>query len=461
MSIKSESLKTGKLAIPLILGEIAQIILHMLDLAMIGALGANSYQQVAASALVFNVIIIPFVIGIGISMSVSQMVSLANGKGDDKLVSHYFFNGFWLCAFLAILISFGIEMSQDFILSYGGNQEKEVTEMAKPFMRVMGISIIPMILFMTLKQFTDGLEYTKIAMVLSFASVPINAFINWLLIFGNWGFPRMEMMGAAYGTLITRTLIFIALGYVVLNHKVFKKYIDLKKTEWHFKWKTIKELLHIGIPSGLQFGLEAGVFAFSAILIFELFGARQMAAHQVAMQCASFTYMISTGLSQAGAIRVSNAFGRKDWVKISTIGKSNLIISMSYGIICALFFFLLRDYLPLIFLEDSGKGSGGNNEVIVIASNLLLLAAIFQLSDTSQAISAGLLRGIKDVKVPTFLMFFGYWVISLPIGYWMATEQNFQTSGIWWGFIIGLTFTSITLTSRFFIKIKNNVTKNK
>lgn len=441
-----------QLAFPLIFGELAQMLLHIIDTAMIGALGGDSYKQVAAAALALSVINIPFVLGIGITMSVSQLVSMAKGKDDESAISHYFYNGFWLCAVSAFVISGSLELGQDILFHLG--QDREIAALALPFLRVMGISIIPMLLFMTLKQFTDGLEYTKTAMALSVLSLPLNVFINWLIIFGNWGFPRMEMLGAAYGTLITRTLIFMILAYIIFTHRIYQPYIRLRKEQWKLKWQSIKDLLHIGVPSSLQIGMEAGVFAVSAIIV-GTFGAMQLAAHQIALQCASFTFMVSMGLSQAGSIRTSNAFGQRNWFKIGEIGKSILLMALGYGVLCALFFVACKDLLPLLFLKDAGSDSG-NSTVLGLASGLLLLAGLFQISDSTQAISAGVLRGIRDVTTPTVLIFVAYWMLGLPLGYWFATVLDMKASGIWLGFIIGLTFSSLSLTKRFFNKLRSN-----
>lgn len=433
--LRDEAGKTIKLALPIIFGELAQMALHIIDTAMVGQVGA---KQLAAAALVMSVMNIPFVVGIGITIAVSQMVSMAHGRKDGQLVSHYFYNGFWLCTISALVISLGLEAGKGILFHLG--QDKEVATLAVPFMQLMGWSVIPMILFMALKQFTDGLEYTRTAMVLSVAALPLNVFINWLLIFGNLGFPRLELVGAGWGTLITRSLIFIIMGIVILRHKTFRKYVAVRTNQWNIKWKTIKELLHIGIPSSMQISMEAGAFAISGILIGTIDYVSQ-AAHQIALSCASFTFMASMGLAQAGSIRTSNAFGRNDWPKIATIGKSTLIIALMYGVFCAIGFTLLKDRLPLYFNKEL--------PVIQMASALLLFAAIFQISDSTQAIGAGLLRGIKDVKVPTILIAIAYWVVGIPVGCLLAFTFKMGASGIWLGFITGLTLSSIFLTIRF------------
>jgi len=440
--LRNEAGKTLKLAGPIILGELAQMALSLIDTAMVGSV---SYKQLAAAALVMSVVNIPFVFGIGLTMSVSQLVAMAHGRNDAQKVSHYLYNGFLLCTVAAIIISVGLEFSKDILFHL--KQDPEVAAMAVPFLRIIGISIIPMILFMTLKQFTDGLEYTRTAMTLSLIALPLNAFLNWLLIFGNWGFPRLELVGAAWGTLITRTLIFIALAIIIFKHRTFRRYIAAGRANWKFSWRTIKELLGIGIPSSLQAGMEVGVFAVSAILVGTI-GAVEQAAHQIAMNCAAFTFMVSMGLAQGGAIRVSNAYGRNDWRHILTIGKSSMLTALAYGVLCFIIFISFNNFLPRIFND--------NMEVVALASYLLIFAAIFQISDATQAVGVGLLRGAKDVKIPTLLVGVAYWVVGLPIGYLLAFHFDMKAPGIWTGLIIGLSLVSVFLTIRF-LKLKRNL----
>ena len=440
--MKKEAYSTVKLAVPIIIGELAQMSLHIIDSAMVGAI---SYKQLAATSLVISALNIPFVMGIGMTISVSQMVSMAHGQKDSKKVSHYLYNGFWLCFATAVIISLSMVFGRN-ILYYLG-QDPEVVELSIPFMKLLGISMIPMLLFMTLKQFTDGLEYTRTAMLLSLCAMPINIFLNWLLIYGNLGFPRLELVGAGWATLITRILIFVVLAFVILRHKTFREFIAPRKTEWKFNRITLKNLLKIGIPSSLQIGTEAGAFAITGIIIGTM-GAVSQAAHQIALSCAALTFMVSMGLSQAGSIRTSNAFGSTNWKKISLIGKSALLTGIIYGVICAIMFIMLRNILPKFFND--------NIEVITLASYLLLLAGIFQISDATQVIGAGLLRGIKDVKIPTYLVAIAYWVIGLPSGYLFAFTFKMGAAGMWLGFIVGLTMAGVFLSVRFLRMVKKH-----
>jgi len=409
--------------------------LHLLDTAMIGFVG---YKELAAASLVLQVINIPFIFGIGITISVAQMVSMAQGRHDRQLVSHYFFNGILLCLVAGLFISLGLHLGKNVLWHLG--QDPEVVQLALPFMGLMSTSIIPMILFMALKQFADGLQYTKTAMVLSLSAIPINFLLNWLLIYGNWGFPRLELEGAGYATLITRTLICVALVFVILKHRVFRPFMAVRKNQWKLRKAAMKQLLKIGIPSSLQIGMEAGAFAVSGIIIGTI-SAQAQAAHQIALSCASFTFMVSLGLSQAGSIRVSNAFGARQLTRIGFIGKSTLGLALIYGVLCCIIFMVFRWQLPTFFNHET--------EVITIAATLLLFAAIFQISDALQAIAAGLLRGVKDVNIPTLFIAIAYWVLGIPIGCLLAFYYNMGANGIWLGLIIGLSFSAIFLTFRF------------
>lgn len=437
-SLGQESKQTLQLAGPIILGELVQMSLHIIDAAMVGAV---SHVHLAASALVFGIINIPFVFGIGLSIAVSQMVALANGQRDASLVSHYFFNGIIICLVAACGISGLLYFGSDIVFHL--NQQPEVAILAKPFLELMSLSMIPMILFIACKQFTDGLEYTKVAMIISIMGMPMNIGINWLLIYGNAGFPRLELVGAGWGTLITRTVMLMVLILYIIKSKLFAKYIKVARRQWRINLQSWKQMLHIGIPSALQIVLEAGAFAISGILV-GMIGSEEQAAHQIALQIASFTFMVSMGLSQAGSIRVSNALGAFQHKKIAIIGRSAIIMALAYGILCAIFFTIFNTILPTFFNK--------NIEVISIAGSLLLAAAIFQIPDTLQAVSAGMLRGIRDVKVPTIYIGIAYWVFGMPIGVYLMFQQDYGPMGIWIGFIIGLTIVGSLLVTRFLKK---------
>ncbi len=432
--------RTLKISVPLIISNVSQIGLGLVDSAMIGAV---DYRQLAASSLVINIIAIPQVLGIGMTMAISPLVAIANGRKDTFKASSVLYNGFVLSSLAAVLISILMVVNRDILFQLG--QDHDVAIFAKPFYTLMAWSLIPMLMFFAVKQFCDALEFTKTAMVLSLLSLPVNAFLNWIFIYGRFGFARMELMGAGLATLITRTLIAVILILVVINHKLFEPYIKLRKKAWIMCLKTWKELLSIGIPSSLQYGLEAGAFSVSGIMIGWL-GATSQAAHQIALNLASTTFMAALGLSLGGSIRVANAYGRNNRLQMRSIGTSTIAGGLFYGLICGILFVIFQHQLPLLFTN--------NEQVAAIASTLLVMGALFQISDATQAIGVGLLRGIKDAKVPTAFVAIAYWLIGIPVGYFLSFELNMGPSGMWIGFIAGLTVSSILLNIRFLKKSK-------
>ena len=429
---------TLPIALPLIFTNLTQMALGLIDSAMAGSI---NYHQLAASSLVVNVIAIPQVIGVGLSMSVSPLVAYSRGQGNTFKSSMLLYNGCFIGLVSGLLISLSIVLGKDILLHLG--QDDVVAQLSTSYFAVMGISLFPMMLFLCMKQFADGLEYTRTGMVLSIAALPVNAFLNWLLIFGHWGFPRLELVGAGIGTLVTRILQAVVMAIVIWRHRIFRPFIELRHKAWHLNRKTIRELLHIGIPSSMQYVMEAGAFSVSGVMVGWL-GASIQAAHQIALNCASFTFMASLGLSLAGSIRVSNAAGKKDGVLLRNIGTSTIAGGITYGIICAIAFILLRHQLPLLFNNDPF--------VVSMAAYLMLYGALFQISDATQAIGVGLLRGMKDVKTPTLYVAIAYWVVGIPLGYWLAFPMKIGAAGVWLGFVAGLTASSLLLNIRFLKK---------
>lgn len=432
---------TLKIALPLIISNISQIGLGLIDSAMIGAV---DYRQLAASSLVLNVIAIPQILGMGMAISLSPMTAIANGQKDVYKASAVLFNGFILTAIVAVIISVTLVTCHNLLFHLG--QDVMVATYAVPFFKLIAWSLIPMLMFTAVKQFCDGLEYTKTAMTLSLISLPLNAFLNWVLIYGRLGFPRLELTGAGLGTLITRIIIAIILIVIVFRHKLFTSYILLRKKAWKINTHTCKELLHIGVPTSLQYGLEAAAFSVSGIMIGWL-GAASQAAHQIALNLAIATFMAASGLALGGSIRVSKAFGNGDKILMRSIGRSTITGGLIYGLICAILFVVLRNVLPVLFTN--------NKEVAAVSSYLLVFAALFQVSDATQAIGVGLLRGIRDVKLPTAFVAIAYWILGIPVGYFLAFPLNMGASGIWLGFVIGLTASSVLLNTRFLKKVSS------
>ncbi len=434
---------TLRLAIPLIISNIAQVGHGLIDSAMVGSI---NYKQLAASSLVINAVAIPQVICIGLTIAITAMVSISRGQNDDAAASRYLYNGFVLNTSVSVLIALACTLSAP-LLEYLG-QDPEIVPIAKPYFITMAWALVPMTMFLSIKQFSDALEYTQTGMMLALISLPLNAFFCWLFIYGNWGMPRLELLGAGLATLISRLLVAIVMAVIVYKHQSYKTYMVLRKKAWLISGKSIKELLHIGIPSGLQLSMETGAFSVSGIMVGWL-GASVQAAHQIALNCATATFMAVLGLSMGASIRTSHAFGGQQMNRLSQIGRSTMVGGLLYGTGAGLLFVIFRHQLPLFFNSEPA--------IVIMAGQLLLVAAIFQVSDSLQAIGAGLCRGIKDVKTPTVLVTIAYWGIGIPAGYWLAFKLGLGAAGIWWGFVIGLSMAAIFLNRRFLQLIKRNV----
>ncbi len=431
-----DMLKSWRIAYPIIIGNLVQTLLGVIDSAMVGSIHST---QLAAASLVNSVLAVPTVFGFGLSMAIGPLVSNAIGEGKENKPLQLLYNGLWVAVIWAIMLAVAIHYNSEVVFMLG--QDKAVAEIAQPYLEIMGWSMIPFILFMVVKNFSEGLEYTWTPMLVSVLAVPLNVLVNYMFIFGKWGAPRMELTGAGIGTLVSRIVILMVLTWLVFTHRKYARFRKCLGDQLRIKFDQIKEIIRIGIPSGLQYSMESGAFAFSGIMVGWI-GAQQQAAHQIAINYAALTFMVSLGLSAAGSIRVGQAYGRREWGIVRSIGRNILFMGTVYGSLMALFFILFKGQLPYLFNDEA--------RVVLYASILLMYASIFQISDSVQAIAVGLLRGIQDVNIPTIIVALAYWGIGIPAGYYLAFRLDMQSSGIWLGFVIGLSTSATLLLIRFF-----------
>ena len=434
MAVSKEIKTTFLLAYPVMLSQLGQVAVGVADSMMVGRLGA---LELAASSLANSIFFVALMFGIGISMGLTPLVSNAFGKGKTNQISRLFSNSL-LINFLAGVALFGLVLlfSQSLSLL---NQPKEVEALALPFLLIITASLVPLMVFQAFKQFVEGLSQTKQAMFITIAANLVNVFLNWLLIWGYWGFPELGFLGAAWATLISRVLMMVLMGGYVLTSK---RYNDFKIQIFRFKpnWTLCQRILKIGIPTGFQFIFEVSAFSAAAIMMGWI-SVNALAGHQIALNLASISYMMATGVATAGMIRVSHYIGKEDYVGMKEVGRVAFGMVAAFMFVCALLFFAFRFYLPTLYIDDP--------EVISLAASLLILAGFFQISDGIQVVGLGVLRGMEDVKVPTLVTFFAYWALGLPLGYLLAFKFAFGESGIWIGLLIGLTITAALLFYRF------------
>ena len=426
--------ETIKLAYPVVIGQLGHMMLGVVDSLMVGRLGA---VQLAASSLVNGLILLILVLGIGMSVALTPLVAIAKGSEKHDECGIILRQGLLVNIVFSFLLVVVIYFLADLI--HYLNQPVEVAQYAESYLKILNISIIPFMLFQTYKQFSEGLSFTKPPMTILIFSVFINAFLNWILIFGNLGLPRLELDGAGYATLMTRIFMAAAIFIYIRNAKSFQEF-DPSLRFKSVNFKVIRKIVNIGVPGGFQMFFEVGGFSFAAIMVGWI-GVNELAAHQIALNLASITFMVGLGISISVTIRVGNFLGKRDSVEIKKAGYSALFIIAVIMSLFGIMFFAFRNYLPTLYINDV--------EVIKIASSLIIIAAIFQIVDGLQIVGVGILRGLTDMKAPMVISFIAYWVIGLPVAYLLGFIFDFGVEGIWVSFVVGLTLAAIFFILRF------------
>lgn len=426
--------KTLLLAYPVILSQLGHVMVGVVDTAMVGQIGS---MQQAAVALSNSLYMLVLVFGLGVSYGITPLVAAADSRKDFSenalLLKHSIIVNTVMGILLFILLVFISPVLHLF------NQKKEVVDMAIPFLNVMMLGMIPLCFFSGFKQFTEGLSFTRVAMLITIGSNLLNVLLNYLMIFGHWGFAPMGMMGACWATFISRVVMAVGMFAYVYYNKHFKVYWKgfnkIKVTR-----KLVNKILAIGVPSGLQWVFEVGAFAFAVVMIGWI-SPKAQAAHQVALSVAATTYMMASGLSAAASVRVGNQLGIKNREGVRTAGFSAFVMVLVFMSLMAICFIVFRNQLPALFSNDT--------EVIGISSSLIVIAAFFQLSDGVQVVGLGALRGIKDVKIPTFITLLAYWIIGLPMSYVFGFTFHLGVQGVWYGLSLGLGIAAVLLFLRF------------
>ena len=421
------------LALPVIVGQIGHIAASVADSMMVGALGTI---PLAAVSLASSIASVPLVFGIGMAYGLTPMVAHAMGQARPFKAVRLLKNGTVVNAFtsafmflFALVLFWGVRFT---------GQEPAVVEEATMYLWIIMASYLPFMLFMSAKQYLEGMGDTKTPMRISLYGNVGNIGLNALLIYG-WGpFPEWGIVGAGVATLVARGYMMMAAWWFVLRRGKADPadWLRAKVTSY-----PIRALLKIGIPSGFQYIFEVSAFAASAWIIGTL-GATPLAAHQVAISLASISYMAATGLGAAATIRIGQAMGRKDIAGAKAAGTSLFLITIIFMAVTGLTFFVFRHQLPWAYTQDPAVVAG--------AAALLVVATIFQISDGVQATALGALRGIQDVRVPTAITFVAYYVIALPLEWYFGHVLGWGAVGVWSALAVGLTVSAGWLSLRFY-----------
>ena len=432
-----------KLSAPVIMGMLGHTFVGLVDNIMVGQLGS---AELAAVSLGNSFFFVAMSLGIGFSTAITPLVAEADSENNFKKGKSAFKHGLFLCIVLSLLLYGMILLAKP--LMYLMEQPEEVVLLTMPYLDIIAISLIPLIIFQGFKQFSDGLSLTKHAMYATIIGNLINVGFNYVLIFGKFGFPKMGIVGAGVGTLVSRLAMILIIWVLLKNDKKAMAFVTHIKL-FVLESTMLKKIINLGLPSAMQMFFEVAIFT-SAIWLSGLLGKNAQAANQIALNLSSMTFMIAMGLTVTAMIRVGNQKGLKNYVELQRIAKSIFLMGIMFASVFALIFLIFHDIFPLLYLDlEDVNNYIDNQEVVAIASKLLLIAALFQISDSAQVVFLGALRGLQDVKIPTLLTFIAYWMIGFPTSYFLGKETAYGSTGIWMGLLVGLASASIFLYLRF------------
>ncbi|AZI27139.1 MAG: MATE family efflux transporter [Pedobacter agri] len=430
------------LALPIVGSQVGHTLVHMADSVIVGHF--TDTTQLAAVSLVNSIFILIMVIGLGISYGLTPLIAQEHGRQNDqecgKLLSSSLIINILVGVFLYILVHFGMLLVIDHL-----NQTPAVVSYAKPYLGLLSISIIPLLVFQTFKQFAEGLGFTKQAMYVSIWGNVLNITLGIIFVKGLFGIKPMGVSGVGLSTLIDRSLMAVVMAIYVLRSKHFKKYLIGFKATFIDKVYATK-IIKIGAPVAMQYSFEISAFSGAAILIGTI-GAVEQAAHQISISLASMTYMIASGIASAATIKTGNNFGKKSFDDLRKSAIASYHVILLFMSCTAIIFIVAHTIMPFIYTDDA--------KVVAIAGQLLIIAGFFQLFDGTQVVGLGVLRGIGDVNMPTFITFLAYWVVGIPVGYLLGFTFGLGVYGIWYGLTFGLLTASILLFLRFQNKTRN------
>jgi len=434
---------TLSLAWPLIITQVGHVVTGMVDNAFLGRIGA---AELAAGILSNNIYMLLLVFAIGMSYATTPLVTAAHEASDLIKKASLFKNSLFLNLIVASTCFVILFLASDFL--HYMRQPPEVVELAIPFFDVLIFSMIPISLFFVGKQYCEGLSNTRMALVISVSGNLLNVILNYLLIYGEFGFPEMGYIGAAWASFIARLFMGVSFLFLIFKSRLTKEIskvfssVSVNKTE-------LVQLWRIGFNSAMQFTFEVAAFVVAGLMA-GTFGKEHLDAHGIALSIAAGTYMFATGISSAGTIRMGIFKAQNNWTQIKEASmiaiKLIVVIMGAFGLI----FWLTHNYLPLIFTSEI--------EIVELSASLLIVAALFQLFDGMQVTLLGLLRGLEDVKIPTVVTLIGYWFIALPLAYFLAFKMDLQTIGIWIALLVALAFVALILLWRLRYLIRENLT---
>lgn len=427
------------LGLPLIGSHVAQMALHVTDTVMLGWYGV---EPLAAGVLGASSFFLMFMLGSGFAHAVMPLVAAAMGRGDETQVRRDTRMGLWLSILFGIAVYPVFWFSGAILLALG--QDPTVSAMAEGYLRIVGLGMVPALMVMALKSWLAALERTQVVLWLTVAGVAVNAALNWALIFGNWGAPELGLQGAAIASVAVQVVTLLAVAAYGALHPALRRF-RLFQRFWRPDWQAMGQVFRLGWPIGLTSLMEGGLFQ-AAALMMGWIGTLELAAHGIALEITAVTFMIHVGLSNAATVRTGRAFGEGDARALRDGAVVALALSQGIGLFIIATFLLAPEPLIRLFLDSTDPLAP---QIVAYATLLLICAAAFQVADAAQVMALGLLRGIRDTKVPMIIAAICYWLIGIPASYAMAFGLGWGGVGLWLGLVLGLSLTAAALLVRF------------
>lgn len=439
------------LALPVMLTQVGQVSVNLFDNIIVGKLlGADALASVSLGNAVFFSM---FVLALGFSFAIPPLVSEAHSRKDHKTINSVFSHGFIINMSVGIILMLILLLGLP--LLYHSGQPAKIIPDTVDFLWIMAISIVPFMAFQTLREVSEGLSYTIGVTKATIIANVINIVLNYVLIQGIWIFPEMGVKGSALASLIARIFMVVFLYFVLMKEPKTKQYIKEFSLKMQvFSKKMFEKMVRLGFPTALQMFFEVTAFA-GAAFICGLISSHDIASHQIALSMASFTFNLCIGFSVASTVMIGRKLGEQNFVELRKIGINNLKISFLFMCFCGLILILGRNILPTFFTKPEEV------EVIMLASKLMIIAALFQLSDGIQVTALGMLRGLQDVKIPSIITFIAYWLITIPLGYFLCVTMEMGAFGMWIALGLGLTISAFMLVKRFLDMSARRIKANK
>jgi MATE family multidrug resistance protein len=422
---------------PLIASHLAQFAIHMTDTIM---LGWYDVTALAAVTIATTMYFVTFIVGAGFAFAVTPMVAAAAEAGDEVQVRRVTRMGLWLSVIYGLVFTVPMLFAEPILLAMG--QDAQVASMAQDYLVIAGWQMVPALMIMTLKSYLAALEHTAIILWATIGTALMNVGVNYALIFGNWGAPEMGIQGAAVASLlVTLVTVLVLFAYGLYKLPQYK----LLQNVWKPDGEIMGRVFRLGWPIGVTSLAEGGLFSASAVMMGWI-GPLELAAHGIAIQLASLTFMVHIGFSQAATVRAGRAMGRGDETNLRRGAHMAILMSAIFAFVTMAIFLLVPAQMISLFIDPAEPA---RDTLVAIGVGLLAMAALFQVVDAVQVMALGLLRGLQDTTVPMFMATISYWIVGLPVSYVLAFRFDMGGIGIWLGLVVGLSVAAVLMMWRF------------